>query len=92
VLIHLNASTALFARSRQSPASNFLAARIGAFEPSLRYAKITPAALQRGGFGNRTRKHAEAVGPKLKFGLSDFQPGVAAATETVFEAARMAAS
>jgi hypothetical protein len=92
VLIHLNTSTARFARSRQSPASNFLAARIGAFEPSLRYAKITPAALRRGGVGKRTREHAEAVGPKLKFGLSNFQPGVSAAAEKVVKTPRMAAS
>jgi hypothetical protein len=92
VLIHLNTSTARFARSRQSPASNFLAARIGAFEPSLCYAKITPATLQRAGFGKRTREHAEAVGPKSKFGLSVFQSGVGAAAEKVVKTPRMAAS
>jgi hypothetical protein len=88
VLIHLNASTALFGRSRQSPASNFLAARIGAFEPSLCYAKITPAALQRGCFRKRCREHAEALGSKPKFELNDVEP----ATEQAVEAAWMAAS
>jgi hypothetical protein len=63
VLIHLKPPPFLLARSRQSPASNFLAARIGAFEASLCYAKITPAALQRGEFASPGRAEVEAVGP-----------------------------
>jgi hypothetical protein len=69
-----------------------LAARIGAFEPSLCYAKITPAALQRGRPRARCRNGAEAVGSKSKFELSGLQPGVDEAVEKVVDAPRMAAS
>jgi hypothetical protein len=83
VLIHLKASTVFLARSRQSPASNFLAARIGAFEASLCYAKITPAALQRGEFAGRCRQHGEAVGSKLKFEFAEFWPSTVGAALAV---------
>jgi hypothetical protein len=56
------------------------------------YAKITPAALQRGWPRARSREGAEAVGSKPKFELSDLQPGVAEAAEKVVEAPGMAAS
>jgi len=52
-----------FSRDRDNQlASNFLAARIGAFEASLCYAKIKPAALHRGEIVFRCRKDIEAVG------------------------------
>jgi hypothetical protein len=47
-----------------------LAARIGAFESQLCYAKITPAALQRGECRGQCRESAEAAGANPKFGLS----------------------
>jgi hypothetical protein len=47
-----------------------LAARIGAFEASLCYAKITPAALHRGEFRGRNRQAAEAAAGNPKFRLS----------------------
>jgi hypothetical protein len=59
-----------FPRSRQSPASNFLAARIGAFEASLCHAKIEPAALHRGETGDARRQDLEALAWKPKFELS----------------------
>jgi len=46
-----------------------LAARIGAFEASLCYAKITPAALHRGEFGGHRREGAEAPERKPESGL-----------------------
>jgi len=49
-----------------------LAARIGAFEASLCYAKIEPAALHRGEIGCRCREDIEAVGGRLEFELGDF--------------------
>jgi hypothetical protein len=36
------------------------------------YAKITPAALQRGEFAGRCRQRGEAVGSKLKFEFAEF--------------------
>jgi hypothetical protein len=48
-----------------------LAARIGAFEARLCYAKITPAALHRGDCKDRCVEDVEAVGRGL-----EFQPGV----------------
>jgi hypothetical protein len=92
VLIHLKASTVLLARSRQSPASNFLAARIGAFEASLCYAKITPAALRRSENRPGRREESEAAGANPKFGLSDFLPCIAGAVSRSRKAPRMAAS
>jgi hypothetical protein len=77
VLIHLKTSTVLLARSRQSPASNFLAARIGAFEVLWCYAKITPSALHRGEFRCRYHPAAEAAGGNPKFRLSKFAHGIA---------------
>jgi hypothetical protein len=56
-----------------------LAARIGAFEALLCYAKITPAALHRGELAGRRREHAEAVGSKLKFEFEEFRRGTAGA-------------
>jgi hypothetical protein len=60
-----------------------LAARIGAFEASLCYAKITPAALHRGEFAGRCREHVEAVGSKLKFVFEEFPYGTAGASPAV---------
>jgi hypothetical protein len=57
-------------QSRQSSASNFLAAEIAVFAASLCYAKITPAALHRGDFKDRCREGAEAAGGRPKSGLS----------------------
>jgi hypothetical protein len=48
-----------------------LAARIGAFEAWLRYAKITPAALRRREFAAVSRAGAEALGCHLKFEPGD---------------------
>jgi hypothetical protein len=47
-------------RSRQTPASNFLAAQDFAFTASWRHANITPAALHRGDLGDRCRESAES--------------------------------
>jgi hypothetical protein len=69
-----------------------LAARIGAFEAWLCYAKITPAARWRGGPGERCSEVTEAVGSKPKFEPSDFQHGVDAAAERVVKTPAMAAS
>jgi hypothetical protein len=77
VLIHLKTSTVLLARSRQSPASNFLAARIGAFEVLWCYAKITPAALHRGESRKPCGEAAKAAGGNPKFRLSKFAHGIA---------------
>jgi hypothetical protein len=49
-----------------------LAARIGAFEAWLCYAKITPAARWRGGLDERCREDTEAAGSKPKFEPGDF--------------------
>jgi hypothetical protein len=48
-----------------------LAAGIGVFAASLRYAKIAPATLHRGVFDGRCLEHAEAAGPMPKSGLWD---------------------
>jgi hypothetical protein len=53
-----------------------LAARIGAFEAALSYAKITPAALHRGEAPGRRREGAEAAAGNSKFGLSE-NPAIA---------------
>jgi hypothetical protein len=73
----MEASTVFLARLRQSPASNFLAARIGAFEALLCYAKITPAALHCGDFARCCRESAEAAAGHSKFGLSRSPRGFA---------------
>jgi hypothetical protein len=49
------------------------------FTALLCYAKITPAALQRGDFAERCGKDAEAAGRKPKFELSGFLRVVASA-------------
>jgi hypothetical protein len=61
-------------RSRQPPASNFLAARDFAFAALLFYANITPAALHRGDLDDRDRESAEAAGRNAKFEPSDPRP------------------
>jgi hypothetical protein len=83
VLVHLKPPPFSFAQSRQSPASNFLAARTGACEASLCYAKITPAALHRGEFAIDSRKHVEAVGRKPEFEVSNFGRVTAGTAEPV---------
>jgi len=66
----------LFKQSRQAQASNlrpiFWQHGIAVFAASFCYAKITPAALQRGEFNGRCGWHAEALGRKRKSGSSDF--------------------
>jgi hypothetical protein len=47
-----------------------LAARIGAFEASLCYARIEPVALRRRKIGGGRRQDLEALGRKPKFELS----------------------
>jgi hypothetical protein len=69
-----------------------LAARIGAFEASLCYAKIAPAALHRGEIGPRRREGSEAADANPKFGSSDFTLGVASAASRRGKAPWMAAS
>jgi hypothetical protein len=67
-----------FSRDRDNHlASNFLAARIGAFEASLCYAKIEPAALHRGEIDRRRREDIEAIGRKPEFELSDLPAVIA---------------
>jgi hypothetical protein len=78
VLIHLNLHRSSL-WSRQSPASNFLAARIGAFEALLCYAKITPAALRRGDCKDRCAEGVEAVGRGLEFQSGDFSRNITGA-------------
>jgi hypothetical protein len=69
-----------------------LAARIGAFEVWLCYAKIAPAARWHGGPGARCREDTEAVGSKPKFEPGDFQREAGAAAERVVKTPAMAAS
>jgi hypothetical protein len=59
-------------RSRQSPASNFLAARDRLFTALLCYAKITPAALHCGEIDCAGRDGDEAAGAKPEFRVSNF--------------------
>jgi hypothetical protein len=67
-----------FSRDRDNHlASNFLAARIGAFEASLCYAKIKPAALHRGEIVLPCRADIEAVGGRPEFELSDLPAVIA---------------
>jgi hypothetical protein len=56
---------------RSNRPSKFLAARDHGFTALWCYAKITPAALQRGNFSERRGGGAEAAGRISKFGLSD---------------------
>jgi hypothetical protein len=91
VLIHLKPPPFLLARSRQSSASNFLAARIGAFEASLCYAKITPVALQRGGCDRPGGADVEALGRKPKFELSEFLSAITGSPAQAPQGAPMAA-
>jgi hypothetical protein len=69
-----------------------LAARIGAFEAQLCYAKITPAALHRGECREQCRESAEAAGANPKFGLSDCPRVNPEAALPVWQAPLMAAS
>jgi len=69
-----------------------LAARIGAFEASLRYAKIEPVALRCGEIGGRRRQHLEALGRKPKFELSESCLNSAGAAAPVVQTPFMAAS
>jgi hypothetical protein len=46
------------------------------------YAKITPAALQRGNFANRGRENGEAVGRRLEFRSRDFSRPICSAPQT----------
>jgi hypothetical protein len=59
-------------QSRQSPASNFLAARDSGFTTLLFHAKITPAALHCGETDRRCGTDAEAAGRRAEFKVSDF--------------------
>jgi hypothetical protein len=67
----MTASTVLCVRS-QTPASIILAAGTAVLTASLRYAKITPALLQRGDRARRRRKVAEAFGSKPEFRTGNF--------------------
>jgi hypothetical protein len=65
---------------------------ITVFAASFCYAKITPAALQRGEFGDRGGRHAEALGRKRKSGLSDFWRAASGAVLPIAETPWMAPS
>jgi hypothetical protein len=92
VLIHPKPPL-FFSRDRDNPlASNFLAARIGAFEASLCYAKIEPAALHRGEIVLPCREGIEAVGGRPEFELSDLPTVIAGSTMQALQALPMAAS
>jgi hypothetical protein len=69
-----------------------LAARIGAFEASLCYAKFTPAALHRGEFAGAARQAAEAVGRRAGFEFGDVRRGGIGSAMPAPEASLMAAS
>jgi hypothetical protein len=56
------------------------------------YAKITPAALHRGKFGERCGEDVEAAGGRSIFELSDFLPVIAGAALPVAPAPWMAPS
>jgi hypothetical protein len=68
-----------------------LAARIGAFEAPLCYAKIEPAALHRGEIGCRCREDIEAVGQKPEFELGDPPTVIAGTAALASQALPMAA-
>jgi hypothetical protein len=74
MLIHLKALHHCITQPRQSPASNFLAARIGAFKAWCCYAKIEPAALRCGGREDRGVERREAVGYGPEFRSGGFCP------------------
>jgi hypothetical protein len=69
-----------------------LAARIGAFEAPLCYAKITPATLHRGEFRGRCREGAEAAGGNPKFRSSKFLRVIAGSALPVVRAPCLASS
>jgi len=69
-----------------------LAARIGAFEASLCYAKIEPAALHRGEIVCPCREDIEAVGRRPESELSDFLTVIASAAALALQALPMTAS
>jgi hypothetical protein len=73
-------------------ASNFLAARIGAFDALCCYAKITPAALHRGEISSRCLDDAEAVGRKPEFDPDGFRRRLAEAAAQAMATLSMAAS
>jgi hypothetical protein len=77
-------------RSRQSPASNFLAARIGAFTTLLCYAKFAPAALQCGETDDQRREDPEAAARRAEFEVSDFAQANRSLSATVRKRAPMA--
>jgi hypothetical protein len=69
-----------------------LAARIGAFEASLCYAKITPASRTRGEFAQASRQDTEALGGNLKFEPGDLPRASAVLPAPVPEPQWLAAS
>jgi len=69
-----------------------LAARIGAFEARLCYAKITPALLRSGEFAGRSRRDREALGCNLKFEAGDLPRVTAGSAAPVPELHWLAAS
>jgi hypothetical protein len=69
-----------------------LAARIGAFEAWLCYAKITPATLRRGEFAPAGGAGAEALGCNLKFRPGEWWRVTAGWPAPAVKTHRMAAS
>jgi hypothetical protein len=69
-----------------------LAARIGAFAASCCYAKITPAALQRGEIAKRSHGSREPVGRKPEFEPCDFSRPVSEPAARGQQTLSMAAS
>jgi len=69
-----------------------LAAGIAVSAASLCYAKITPAALHRGDFGDRCREGAEAAGGRPKFRSGGFLRGLAGSAIPVVQAPWLASS
>jgi hypothetical protein len=76
VLIHQGLHCSCSSNRDKAQASNlrpiFWQRGIAVFAAAFCYAKITPAALQRGEFCGRCDWHAEALGPKRKSGAGDF--------------------
>jgi hypothetical protein len=73
-------------------ASNFLAAGKAAFTTLWCYAKIAPAALQRGEFDDRGDESAEALGRRLEFRTRDFPQLTPVATRRAVQPPCMARS